>query len=442
MELKFVEPVAKNGKELALVNEEDVASEAKRWENAVVAYFLGHDSTFHPPSFSMFINNLIDSEWRKCGNVKVYSQGPGVFVLDFESARGKELALGRQGPRFYDGSKPFILKPWSRDMSLEIKELKSAPIWIKLPNLRLHLWSPEALSKISPLRMTKATDMIRRLSMNGSPHLDAPIVCTLCILILVQDTKRLSHARAVRNMDVSAVSEVVGLPGFCLGQHKALQILHLRQDSVQLLQCLVVKPQYLVQAFSSTPAFGSTPAATFGSTPAMSGGEAPVFGASFSSTPAFGSTPAPTFGSTPAMSTPAATFGSTPAMSTPAATFGSTPAMSGGEAPVCGASFSSTPLFGSAPAMSGGEAPVCGASFSSTPLFGSAPAMSGGEAPVCGASFSSTPLFGSAPAMSGGEAPVFGASFSSTPAFGSTPAPTFGSNLFSATAPGADRPYC
>jgi hypothetical protein len=95
----------------------------------------------------------------------------------------------------------------------------------------------------------KATAMIKRLSMNGSPHLDAPIVCTLGILILVQDAKRLSHARAARNMDVSAVSEAVALPGFCLGQHKVLQILRLRQHSVQLLQCLVMKPQYLVQTF-------------------------------------------------------------------------------------------------------------------------------------------------------------------------------------------------
>ncbi|KAG6741191.1 hypothetical protein POTOM_054423 [Populus tomentosa] len=260
MELKFVEPVAKNGKELALVNEEDVASEFKRWENAVVAYFPGHDSTFGQPSFSKFINNLIDSEWRKYGNVKVYSKGSGVFVLDFESARGKELALG-EGPRFYDGSKPFILKPWSRDMSLEIKELKSAPIWIKLPNLRLHLWSPEALSKIA--------------SLVGRP--------------LFADT-------------VTASRETLRFARVCV----EVDFEKMLPDSVTIEDdkgySYDQKVEYEWQptsrcSFSHGAANTSSTTAS-GSTPAMSGDEAPVFGANFSSTPAFGSTTASKFGST------------------------------------------------------------------------------------------------------------------------------------------------
>uniref|UniRef100_A0A6N2K7N6 DUF4283 domain-containing protein n=1 Tax=Salix viminalis TaxID=40686 RepID=A0A6N2K7N6_SALVM len=362
MELKFVEPVAKNGKELALVNEEDVASEAKRWENAVVAYFLGHDSSFDPPSFSMFINNLIDSEWRKCGNVKVYSQGSGVFVLDFESARGKELALGSQGPRFYYGSKPFILKPWSRDMSLEIKELKSAPIWIKLPNLRLHLWSPEALSKI--------VSLVGRPLFADTVTASRETLCFARVCVEVDFDKMLPDSVTIEDdkgyrydQKVEYEWKPTSRCSYCL--HLVHSDSCPRHKTTLPCPCCKKYGRFCCQRSCVPPRF--------------------------------------LFGTAQGAATTSSTTG-----------FGSAAAMSGGEAPVCGtASFSSTPAFGSTPAMS-------------TPAF----------------SFSSTPAFGSTPAMSGGEAPVFGASFSSTPAFGSTPAPTFGSNLFSATAPGADSPYC
>jgi hypothetical protein len=268
MELKFVEPVAKNGKELALVNEEDVASEFKRWENALVAYFPGHDSTFGPPSFNRFINNLIDSEWRKYGNVKVYSKGSGVFVLDFESAHGKELALG-EGPRFYDGSKPFILKPWSRDMSLEIEELKSAPIWIRLPNLRLHLWSPEALGKIASLvgrplfadtvtasretlcfaRVCVEVDFDKMLPDSITIEDDKGYSYDQKVEYEWQPTSRCSFCLHFGHSDSCPRHKTTFPCPFCLGQHTVLQILRLRRHSVQLLQCSVTKPRYLVQTF-------------------------------------------------------------------------------------------------------------------------------------------------------------------------------------------------
>ncbi|KAJ6734070.1 GLYCINE-RICH CELL WALL STRUCTURAL PROTEIN 1.8-LIKE [Salix purpurea] len=308
----------------------------------------------------MFINNLIDSEWRKCGNVKVYSQGPGVFVLDFESARGKELALGSQGPRFYDGSKPFILKPWSRDMSLEIKELKTAPIWIKLPNLRLHLWSPEALSKI--------VSLVGRPLFADTVTASRETLCFARVCVEVDFDKMLPDSVTIEDdkgyrydQKVEYEWKPTSRCSYCL--HLVHSDSCPRHKTTFPCPCCKKYGRFCCQRSCGPPRF--------------------LFGTAQGA-----------------------------------------------------ANTSSTTGFGSAAAMSGGEAPVCGASFSSTPAFGSTPAMS-----TPAFSFSSTPAF-STPAMSGGEAPVCGASFSSTPAFGSTPAPTFGSNLFSATAPGADSPYC
>ncbi|KAK1303554.1 hypothetical protein QJS10_CPB11g01546 [Acorus calamus] len=58
--------------------------------------------------------------------------------------------------------RPLILKRWSPDIRMEQERLSSIPIWVRLPNLPLHLWNVDCLSRIgsligSPLFMDSAT---------------------------------------------------------------------------------------------------------------------------------------------------------------------------------------------------------------------------------------------------------------------------------------------
>ncbi|KAK1285490.1 hypothetical protein QJS10_CPB20g00704 [Acorus calamus] len=46
---------------------------------------------------------------------------------------------------------PFILRKWTPQVRMENERLSSIPIWIRLPNLPLHLWEEDCLSYIGGL---------------------------------------------------------------------------------------------------------------------------------------------------------------------------------------------------------------------------------------------------------------------------------------------------
>ncbi|KAK1262135.1 hypothetical protein QJS04_geneDACA020460 [Acorus gramineus] len=60
------------------------------------------------------------------------------------------------------GGRPIVLRKWSRGMNMEMERLKTIPIWIRLPQLPLHLWGKRMLIKLAsavgnPLYMDSST---------------------------------------------------------------------------------------------------------------------------------------------------------------------------------------------------------------------------------------------------------------------------------------------
>jgi len=53
----------------------------------------------------------------------------------------------KKGVYFFD-SKPFVVKEWNPDMDLPIENIKSLPLWIRLPELDIKYWGSDSLSKI------------------------------------------------------------------------------------------------------------------------------------------------------------------------------------------------------------------------------------------------------------------------------------------------------
>ncbi|KAK1275686.1 hypothetical protein QJS04_geneDACA016795 [Acorus gramineus] len=47
--------------------------------------------------------------------------------------------------------RPFILRKWTPQVRMEPERLSSIPLWIRLPNLPLHLWEEDCLSRIGSL---------------------------------------------------------------------------------------------------------------------------------------------------------------------------------------------------------------------------------------------------------------------------------------------------
>ena len=73
----------------------------------------------------------------------------GVYIVEFDDSE-TIIQVMEAGPWYLD-AKPLFVKPWTREVSLEREGLSVVLMWVKLPGLKLHLWSPNMLSKIASI---------------------------------------------------------------------------------------------------------------------------------------------------------------------------------------------------------------------------------------------------------------------------------------------------
>lgn len=67
------------------------------------------------------------------------------------------------------GNCALVLKQWSVNFTFAKEEMVQVPVWVNLPDLDLHAWSSDALSKIAsligvPLYADQCTSLKRRVS--------------------------------------------------------------------------------------------------------------------------------------------------------------------------------------------------------------------------------------------------------------------------------------
>ncbi|KAK1312581.1 hypothetical protein QJS10_CPA07g00968 [Acorus calamus] len=74
-------------------------------------------------------------------------KGNGFFVVTFDIEEDLQAVL--EGGPWTMASQPFVIQRWSPSVKMELERLTSTPIWVKFPNLPLHRWTMDCLSKIS-----------------------------------------------------------------------------------------------------------------------------------------------------------------------------------------------------------------------------------------------------------------------------------------------------
>lgn len=94
-----------------------------------------------------------------------------------------------------------FLWEWKSGFSLQEDMMRTLPIWIKLPNLPLHLWGTSSLSKIGsavgkPLFTDECTDNKLRVSY-------------ACILVEIDITQKLKHTITIRDVQGKTIIQVV-----------------------------------------------------------------------------------------------------------------------------------------------------------------------------------------------------------------------------------------
>jgi hypothetical protein len=138
--MEYVAPHRVNGEIEVEIVDADVESEIHFWASSLIMYVLGGDLSMNAVKLFMTCN------WNFVKLPDMFYNEEGYFILRFHSLADKDAVM-MQGP-YTIRNMPMLLRDWKPDFSLKRDLLRTLPIWIKLPQLPLHLWGIKSLSKI------------------------------------------------------------------------------------------------------------------------------------------------------------------------------------------------------------------------------------------------------------------------------------------------------
>ncbi|XP_020685357.2 uncharacterized protein LOC110101699 [Dendrobium catenatum] len=120
----------------------DDLSEGKSiWTSTLIGYSLGPR-----PYYERLLKAMLNL-WKLKGSMKLLSLADGFFLLKFSTEEDLDSVLSG-GPWFLLG-KPFILQRCSPKFKPKRDEDAPIPVWIKIVDFPLALWTPTGISKIS-----------------------------------------------------------------------------------------------------------------------------------------------------------------------------------------------------------------------------------------------------------------------------------------------------
>ncbi|KAK1327168.1 40S ribosomal protein S29 [Acorus calamus] len=159
--LPYFSPSLKNEEMVVDIEDKDCELATEHWANSLVGYIIGTKPVYTP--FLQFLHRL----WKPKGDFKLLLKGNGFFLVKFFLKEDMQSVL--EGGPWTMNNRPFILRQWSPEVKMEQPRLTSIPVWVRLPTLPLHFWTPTAMGKIvsaigTPLCMDTATRMFTRIS--------------------------------------------------------------------------------------------------------------------------------------------------------------------------------------------------------------------------------------------------------------------------------------
>ncbi|GAV73166.1 DUF4283 domain-containing protein, partial [Cephalotus follicularis] len=111
------------------------------WENTLVAFLVGKKL---PASK---VKEVLLRKWGQVGTFSFHTVSNGVFLIKFDNGQTRDWIMDN-GPWDIWGCH-LALKKWTKGMSLKLEECSSIPVWVKLSNVPVHLWTKLGLSYIS-----------------------------------------------------------------------------------------------------------------------------------------------------------------------------------------------------------------------------------------------------------------------------------------------------
>lgn len=111
------------------------------WESTVVCFVVGSNPPLH------VIDGFVRRIWKDLDIDTVGMVDKGVYIIRMKSLESRDKKNESNGVLF--DNKPFVIKPWTPEMSLDKNSLSSMPVSIQLPKLKVEYRSECSLRKIA-----------------------------------------------------------------------------------------------------------------------------------------------------------------------------------------------------------------------------------------------------------------------------------------------------
>ncbi|GAV71772.1 LOW QUALITY PROTEIN: Exo_endo_phos domain-containing protein/DUF4283 domain-containing protein, partial [Cephalotus follicularis] len=138
--LQFFEPLIVDGIPRAKAPPKVCANHALEWEHALVAFLVG--KKLPPPK----VREVLLHKWGQVGSFSFHTVSNGVFFIKYESCHARDWVMDNCP---WDIWWYHIALRKTKGMSLKLEECNSIPVWVKLSNIHVHLWSKLGLSYIA-----------------------------------------------------------------------------------------------------------------------------------------------------------------------------------------------------------------------------------------------------------------------------------------------------
>ncbi|GAV90978.1 DUF4283 domain-containing protein, partial [Cephalotus follicularis] len=111
------------------------------WEHALVAFLVGKKLP------AQNVREVLLRKWGQVGAFSFRTVSNGVFLIKFDNGQARDWIIDN-GPWDIWGYH-LVLRKWTRGMSLKLEDCNSIPVWVKLSNVPVHLWTKLGLSYIT-----------------------------------------------------------------------------------------------------------------------------------------------------------------------------------------------------------------------------------------------------------------------------------------------------
>src|SRR4051812_22432789 len=111
MQLQFVAPNVVDGKIEVEIEEKDMESEIRFWENALIMYVIGANLSMNS------VRNYMSRTWNFVTLPEMYYNDEGFFILRFKNGDDRDAVM-MKGPYTFQ-NKPLVLQEWREDFSME-----------------------------------------------------------------------------------------------------------------------------------------------------------------------------------------------------------------------------------------------------------------------------------------------------------------------------------